>query len=57
MAKGHNSSKKQSTVTSPFQVMGTITGRYHENLLKTASGVAETQLTVEKLLKGHLLES
>ena len=33
--------------------MGTITGRDHENLLKTASGVAETRLTVEKLLKGH----
>ena len=34
--------------------MGTITGRYHKNPLKTARGVAETRLTVEKLLKAHL---
>ena len=33
--------------------MGTITGRFHKNPLKTARGVAETRLTVEQLLKGH----
>ena len=33
--------------------MGTISGRFHKNPLKTARGVAETRLTVEKLLKGH----
>ena len=33
--------------------MGTITGRYHLNPLKTARGVVETRLTTEKLLKGH----
>ena len=33
--------------------MGTITGKYHQNPLKTARGVAETRLTIEKLLKGH----
>ena len=33
--------------------MGTITGRYHLNSLKTARGVAETRFTAEKLLKGH----
>ena len=33
--------------------MGTITGRYHLNPLKTARGVAETRLTAEKLLKSH----
>ena len=33
--------------------MGTITGRFHLNPLKTASGVAETRLTAEKLFKGH----
>ena len=33
--------------------MGTITERFHLNPLKTARGVAETRLTVEKLLKGH----
>ena len=32
--------------------MGTISGRYHKNPLKTARGVAETRLTIEKLLKG-----
>ena len=57
MAKGHNSGKKQSDVTliyyDPLQVMGTITGRYHKNPLKTARGFAETRLIIEKLLKGH----
>ena len=33
--------------------METITGRFHQNPLKTAKGVAETRLAVEKLLKGH----
>ena len=33
--------------------MGTITGRFHSNPLKTARGLAETRLTAEKLLKGH----
>ena len=33
--------------------MGTITGRFHSNPLKTARGIAETRLTAEKLLKGH----
>ena len=33
--------------------MGTITGRYHYNPLKTARGGAEIRLTIEKLLKGH----
>ena len=33
--------------------MGTITGRFHKHPLKTARGVAETRLTVEKLIKGH----
>ena len=33
--------------------MGTISGRFHKNPLKTARGVAETRLTAEKLLKGH----
>ena len=33
--------------------MGTITGRFHYNPLKTARGVAEKRLTIEKLLLGH----
>ena len=33
--------------------MGTITGKFHQNSLKTVGGVAETRLTAEKLLKGH----
>ena len=33
--------------------MRTITGRFHSNPLETASGVAETRPTAEKLLKGH----
>ena len=33
--------------------MGTITGKFHQNPLKTVGGVAESRLTAEKLLKGH----
>ena len=33
--------------------MGAIIRRYHYNPLKTARGIAETRLTVEKLPKGH----
>ena len=33
--------------------MGTINGKFHLNPLKTVRGVAETRLTVEKLLKSH----
>ena len=33
--------------------MGTITGKFHQNPLKTVGVVAETRLTVEQLLKGH----
>ena len=33
--------------------MGTITGRFHQNPLKTVGGVAETRLTAEKVIKGH----
>ena len=33
--------------------MGTKTGRFHQNPLKTARGVAETTLNVEILLKGY----
>ena len=31
--------------------MGTITGKFHQNPLKTEGGVAETRLTAEKLLR------
>ena len=58
MAKGHNSGKKQPRMTSvsydPLQAMGSITGRYHKSPLKTARGVAETRLTVEKLPKAGI---
>ena len=33
--------------------MGTITGKFHQNPLKTVGGVAETRFTAQKLLKGH----
>ena len=33
--------------------MATITGKFHQNPLKTVGVVAETRLTAEKLLKGH----
>ena len=46
--KGHNSGKNQSSMTSinywHLQVMGTITGKFHQNPLTTVGGVAETRL-------------
>ena len=48
LLKGHNSGKNQSSMTSikyyHRQVMGTITGKFHQNPLKTLGGVAETRL-------------
>ena len=47
LLKGHNSSKNQSSMTlikyAHLQVMGAITGKFHQNPLKTV-GVAETRL-------------
>ena len=46
--KGHNSGKNHSSMTSikyaHLPVMGTITGKFHQNPLKTVGGVAETRL-------------
>ena len=36
-----------------LQATGTITGKFHQNPLKTVGGVAKTRLTAKKLLKGH----
>ena len=48
LLKGHNSNKNQLSMTSikyaHLQVMGTITGKFHQNPLKTVGGVAETRL-------------
>ena len=48
LLKGHNSGKNQSSMTSikyaRLQVMGTITGKFHKNPLKTVGGFAETRL-------------
>ena len=33
--------------------MATLTGKFHQNPLKTVGGFAETILTAEKLLKSH----
>ena len=53
LLKGQNSGKNQSSTTSikydHLQVMGTITGRIHQNPLKTVGGVAET--SVDKMAK------
>ena len=46
--KSHNSGKNQSSMTSikyyHLQIMETITGKFHQNPLKTVGGVAETRL-------------
>ena len=39
-----------------LQVMGTITGKFHQNPLKTVGGVVETRTSVDKMAKidkGH----
>ena len=60
MLKGHNCNKNQLSKTSikydHLQVMGTISGKFHKNPLKTVGGVAETRTSVDKmakLTKGH----
>ena len=48
LLKGHISGKNQSSMTSikydHLQVNGTITGKFHQNPLKTVGGDAETRL-------------
>ena len=34
-----------------LQVMGTITGKFYRNPLKTVGGVAETRTSVDKMAK------
>ena len=55
LLKGHNSGKNQSSMTSikyaHFQVMGTITEKFHRNPLKTVGGVAETRTSAHKMAK------
>ena len=55
LLKDHNSGKNQSSMTSikyaHFQVMATISGKFHTNPLKTVGGVAETRTSVDKMAK------
>ena len=55
MLKGHNSGKKQSSMTpikyAHRQVKATISGKFHKNPLKTVGGVAETRTSVDKMAK------
>ena len=55
LLKGHNSRKNQSSMISiqyaHLQVMGTITGKFHQNRLKTVGGVAETRTFVDTMAK------
>ena len=55
LLKDHNSGKNQSSMTSikytHFQVMATISGKFHTNPLKTVGGVAETRTSVDKTAK------
>ena len=52
---GHNSGKNQLSITSikydHFQVMATISRKFHQNPLKTVGGVAETRTSVDKMAK------
>ena len=53
LLKGHNSGKNQSSTTSMkyahLQVMATISGKFHQNPLKTVGGVVETRTSVDKM--------
>ena len=55
LLNGHNSGKNQWSMTSikydHFQVMATISGKFHQNPLKTVGGVAETRTSVDKMAK------
>ena len=55
LLKGHNSGKNQFSITlikyDHFQIMATITGKFHQNPLKTGGGVAETRTSVDKMAK------
>ena len=55
LLKGQNSNKNQLSMTSikydHLQVMETITGKFHQNPLKTVEGVAETRIFVDKMTK------
>ena len=55
MLKGHNSGKNLSSMTSikyaHLQVLETISGKFHQNPLKTVGGVAETRTSVDKMAK------
>ena len=57
MAKGHNSGKKQSSMTSVkydhLQIMETITGKFHQTPLRNVEGLAETRTSVDKMGKIH----
>ena len=51
LLKGHNSGKNQLSMTSikyaHLQVMGTISGKFHQNPSKTVGGVAETRFCLQ----------
>ena len=51
LLKGHNSETNQLSMTSikydHLLVMATISGKYHQNPLKTVGGVAETRTSVD----------
>ena len=55
LLKDHNSGKNQLSIISikyaHLLVMATISGKFHQNPLKTVGGVAETRISVDKMAK------
>ena len=55
MAKGHNSNKKQSSMTAVkydhLQIMETITGKFHQNPSRNVGEVVGTRTFVDKIAK------
>ena len=55
LLKGHDSGKNQLSMTSiiydHFQVMATISRKFHQNPLTTIGGVAKTRTSVDQMAK------
>ena len=52
---GHDSGKNKLSLIlikhDHLQVMGTITGKFHQNPLRNVRGVAETGISIDKMAK------
>ena len=47
----YNQPMSMTSIKYDLQVIGTITGKFHQNPFKTVEGVAETRTSVDKMAK------